>query len=231
MLLPHTGHFSSSCTSGFFCVPPMGLVVLQSGYPVQAKKVPKRPFFSTMGRPQFSQYSSSPCSARSILSTSGRSTVSSRVYVQSGYPVQAMKLPWRPHLITRGLPHFSQIKSDGTAHRLDHQGPAALLADQVGGPFHPLDVGHVLFGVLQVFVELFVELPDGHAPGDLPRFDLVQFLLHAGGILDVENIVEVLEQQPGDHSAQLGGVETAALLPHVLALLNKIGRASCRERS
>jgi hypothetical protein len=31
MLLPHAGHFSSSCTSGFFCVPPMGLVVLQSG--------------------------------------------------------------------------------------------------------------------------------------------------------------------------------------------------------
>src|ERR1039457_4818492 len=44
---------------------------------------------------------------------------------------------------------------------LDHQGLAALLADQVGGPFHPLDVGHVLFGVLQVFVELFEELPDG----------------------------------------------------------------------
>src|ERR1035441_7858708 len=42
-----------------FRMQPMGLVVLQSRYPVQAKKVPKRPFFSTMGRPQFSQYSSS----------------------------------------------------------------------------------------------------------------------------------------------------------------------------
>ena len=35
-LLPHCGHFSSSGTSDFFCVPPICLVVLQSGYPEQA---------------------------------------------------------------------------------------------------------------------------------------------------------------------------------------------------
>ena len=103
---------------------------------------------------------------------------------------------------------------------LDHQILAALLARQAGGPLHPLDVGHVLFGVLQVLVEPFVELADGLAPGNLPRFDLVQLLFHARGVLNVEDIVEVLQQQPGHHSAQLGGVEPTALLLHVLAFLN-----------
>src|ERR1035441_525945 len=102
----------------------------------------------------------------------------------------------------------------------DHQGLAALLAVQAGGLLHPLDVGHVLFGVLQVLVEPFVELADSLAPGDLPRFNLVEFLLHAGGVLDIEDVVEVLEQQAGDDSAQFGGVEPAALLLHILALLN-----------
>src|ERR1035437_7067384 len=50
---------------------PICLVILQSGYPEQARKVPKRPFFRTMGRPQFSQYSSSPCSATSTSVLSG----------------------------------------------------------------------------------------------------------------------------------------------------------------
>jgi hypothetical protein len=37
---------------------------------------------------------------------------------KSGYPVQARKLPCRPHFTTSGLPHFSQIKSVGFSIRL-----------------------------------------------------------------------------------------------------------------
>ena len=106
---------------------------------------------------------------------------------------------------------------------LNHQGFAALLAGQVGGLLHPLDVGHMLFGVLQIFVELFVELADGFAPGNLSRFDLVQLLFHARGVLHVEDVVKILEQQSGNHPAQLGWVKTATILPYVLSLLN------CRE--
>jgi hypothetical protein len=47
--------------------------------------------------------------------------------------------------------------------------------------------------VLQVLVELFVELADGRAPGDLPRFDLIQLLFHAGRVFDIEDIVEILQ--------------------------------------
>jgi len=50
----------------------------------------------------------------------------------------------------QGLPHFSHVKSVAS---------------------HPLDVGHVLFGVLQVFVEALVELRHGGAPVELAFLD------------------------------------------------------------
>ena len=103
---------------------------------------------------------------------------------------------------------------------LDHQGLAALLADQVGGLLHPLDVGHVLFGVLQVLVEALVELAHGLAPVELAVFDLVELLFHPRRVLHVEDVVEALEQQIGHHHAEFGGREVAAFLLHVLALLN-----------
>ena len=59
-------------------------VVLHSGYPVHARNWPKRPRFIAIGLPQFSHgsISSSP------LSDSGSWTSTSRVLVQSGYPLQ-----------------------------------------------------------------------------------------------------------------------------------------------
>src|SRR5579863_7301798 len=114
MVLPHCGHFSSSGTSCCFWAPPSCLVVLHSGYPEHARNCPNRPFLSTIGRPQFSQYSVSSCSETPPVSDAG----SSRVLVHSGYPVHAMNFPCRPHLITIGLPHFSQTRSVATSIRL-----------------------------------------------------------------------------------------------------------------
>src|SRR5208283_5452573 len=103
---------------------------------------------------------------------------------------------------------------------LDYQRLAALLANQVGGLLHPLDIRHVLFGVLQVLVEALIELLHGDAPVDLPVLDLVELGLHARRIRDVEDVVEAFEQQVGDHHAEFGGSEAAAILLDVIALLN-----------
>src|ERR1035438_6526988 len=54
---------------------------------------------------------------------------------------------------------------------LDDQRLAALLARQVGGLLHPLDVGHVLFGVLQVMVEFFVKIGHGAPPVEFAFLD------------------------------------------------------------
>ncbi len=113
---------------------------------------------------------------------------------------------------------------------LDDQRLAALLADQVGGLFHPLDVGHVLFGVLQVLVELAVELAHGRAPVERPFFDLVQLLFHSRRVLHVEDVVEALEQKVGHHHAELGGSEPAALLGHIFALQNRREDGGVRGR-
>ena len=78
-----------------------------------------------------------------------------------------MKLPCLPHLITIGLPHFSQIRSVGFSIRL----MSVMLR----------------FGVLQVLRELLVELGHGLAPLELAFLDLVELLFHARRVGDVED--------------------------------------------
>ena len=84
---------------------------------------------------------------------------------------------------------------------LDHQGLAALLANQVGGFLHPLDIGHVLFGVLDILIEALVELAHGGTPIELAVFDIVKLLLHARGVSHVEDVGETFEQKVRHHHA------------------------------
>ena len=83
-----------------------------------------------------------------------------------------------------------------------------------------LDVGHVLFGVLEILVEALVELGHGDAPVEFAIFDFVELLFHPRGVLHLEDIVETLQQQAGDDDAQLRGGEPSAFLADVLALQN-----------
>src|SRR5437588_282464 len=109
--------------SGTFLPWSRRLVVLQSGYPVHAMNCPKRPRFSTIGRPQFSQYSSCDVSCRSAESRSGRSMGFSLVNVQLfgsvlSYELHAKNDPCFPHLITSGEPHRSHFSSVAFSIRL-----------------------------------------------------------------------------------------------------------------
>src|SRR5919206_5361352 len=99
------------------------LMYLQSGYPLQEMNSPKRPCLSTMGRPQFSQYSSCEVSCTSAVSRSGRSMGFSLVKVQLlgsslSYELHAKNDPCLPHLITSGEPHRSHFSSVGFSIRL-----------------------------------------------------------------------------------------------------------------
>ena len=47
-------------------------------------------------------------------------------------------------------------------------------------------------------------------PGLLAFFNLVEFFFQARGVLEVENILEVLDQQIGDDQADLRGSELAS---------------------
>src|ERR1035437_6663690 len=102
-----------------------------------------------------------------------------------------------------------------------HEGLAALAAHLTGGFFHPLDVGHVLFGVLQIFVEALVEVGHGNPPVEFALFDFVEFFFHPRGVLHLEDVVETLQQQAGHDDAQFRGRGAAAFLLDVLALQNR----------
>src|ERR1035438_8411918 len=71
MLRPHLGPSSARGRSGTFLPWSRCRVVLQSGYPVHAMNCPKRPRFSTITRPQFSQYSSCVVSCTSAAIVPG----------------------------------------------------------------------------------------------------------------------------------------------------------------
>src|SRR6185437_5782125 len=92
----------------------------------------------------------------------------------------------------------------------DDHGLAALLAHVLGGRFHALVVLHVLFGVVEVGRTALVELGQGIGPTFPPLFDLVELFLHAGGILQLEDVLEIRGQELVDHGAELGGMELAA---------------------
>jgi hypothetical protein len=44
-------------------------------------------------------------------------------------------------------------------------------------------------------------------------------VLHGRRVLDVHDVLEVLDQQVGDHEPELGGIQLALALLHVVAAL------------
>ena len=111
---------------------------------------------------------------------------------------------------------------------LDHQRRAALFTLLVGGLLHPLDVFHVLFGILQVLLEFLPEVRHGVLPLLFSFFDFVELFFQTRRVLHIENVLEVLDQQIGDDETNLGRNKLAAELLNILPLLNRGKNGSVR---
>ena len=99
---------------------------------------------------------------------------------------------------------------------LDDHGGSALVALLVGLLLHALDVLHLLAGAEEVSFELAPELRERVEVVVGAVLDLVELLLHRGGVLDVHDVVEVVDEQVRHHEAELGGEELALALLDVL---------------
>ena len=69
-------------------------------------------------------------------------------------------------------------------------------------------------------MEAGVEVGQDLLPGDLPLLHLVQLLLHMGRKGDVDDILEPVHHQAGDHLAQGRGPEALFLLQHIIPVLD-----------
>src|SRR6202140_1206508 len=91
----------------------------------------------------------------------------------------------------------------------------------VGGLLHTLDVFHMLLGVSEILGKLLVKLGERVVPCLLAFFNLVELFFQPRGVLEIENIFEILDQQIGDDQADLRGSELASNLLRVLPLLDR----------
>src|SRR5262249_22785588 len=80
---------------------------------------------------------------------------------------------------------------------------------------------HVVASVAQINDELFQELADGVAPGQLALFDFVELLLEARGEGNIEDVVKRLDEQATDALTEHGGRKASLLLLYVFALDNR----------
>src|ERR1035441_9892273 len=103
---------------------------------------------------------------------------------------------------------------------LDDERRTAEFTLFVGGFLHTLDVFHVLLGVSEILGKLLVKLSERAVSCLLAFFNLVELFFQARGVLEVENVFEVLDQQIGDDQANFGGHELAAGFLRVLPLLD-----------
>src|SRR4030088_1899523 len=103
---------------------------------------------------------------------------------------------------------------------LDDQRRSAELALFVGRLLHTLDVFHVLLGVSKILSELLVKLGERVVARLLAFFNLVELFCQARGVLEVENVFKILDQQIGDDQADLRGSELASDFLRVLPLLD-----------
>ncbi len=87
---------------------------------------------------------------------------------------------------------------------LDDQRRAAALALLVRRLLHTLDVFHVLLGVSEILGELLVELSQRVFPLFFSFFNFVELFFEARGVLEIENVLEVFDQQIGDDQANFG---------------------------
>ena len=98
--------------------------------------------------------------------------------------------------------------------------PVAALGALLARGHARLEVLHVLAGGGQGLLEGAVEVRHGLLEGELAVLDAVEVALHARGVLGIHQVVEALDQQVGDHHAQLRGLEAALVLLHVVPVLD-----------
>ena len=118
-----------------------------------------------------------------------------------------------PNLPTRfsiGLPHFSHDLAD-----LD-----ALL-----------EIDHFLAGAREILLELLVERGERLHVVGLALLDLVEIVLEAARVLDVDDVVEALGEQIADHQAERGRLEPAFDLVDVVAILQHADDRRVRARA
>ena len=108
-----------------------------------------------------------------------------------------------------------------TAHLDDHF-PTAELADFVSfliGHLQPLAF-HGNFCIGQFLAETFVEFAQQSFPVLLTLFHGIQSGLHVGGKFHIDNIIEPLHHQSGNHFTQSRGHQALVLLDDVIPVLN-----------
>src|SRR6185437_1762855 len=103
---------------------------------------------------------------------------------------------------------------------LDDERRTAALALFISGLLNTLDVFHVLRSVFEVLLELFVEIGERLRPGFLAFLNLVQLFFELGGVLNIEDVAEVLDQKIGNDQADFRRREFSAQLLHILPLLD-----------
>src|SRR5438270_4574021 len=101
---------------------------------------------------------------------------------------------------------------------LDQHRRSAALADLVG--LHAfLEVLHLLAGAREILLVLLVELLERVDVIGLPLLDLVEILFEVARVGDVDDVVEALGQEIGDHHAEHRRLEAPVILADVVAVL------------
>ena len=97
---------------------------------------------------------------------------------------------------------------------------AAALADDVGHLVGDLDAlfVEVLLGLLQLAGEAVVKAAQHGAVIGPAVLDLVELILHRGGELDVDDVVELVDHQVGDGDAEARRAQAAPVLDDVFAV-------------
>ena len=102
------------------------------------------------------------------------------------------------------------------AHLVDHHRPA-LFAGNVGHLILNGDLFDAGLGLFQILFKWPVEVAHDGVPVHLSLFHVVEFLLHVGGELYVDDVGEVLAHQIVDDLAQFRGDEALVLARHIAA--------------
>ena len=105
---------------------------------------------------------------------------------------------------------------------LDDHLSAAQLTDLLGLLLGDLEPGVLegLLGLLHIPVKALVEVFQYLLPGDFPLLDQIQLLLHMGGELHVDDVLEPVHHQARHHLAERRGPEAFFLFHHVVAVLD-----------
>src|SRR2546430_3748086 len=89
----------------------------------------------------------------------------------------------------------------------------------------------MLLRIAKVFFELLVEIAEGLSPTFFAFFDFVEFFFEASGVLNIENVGKVLDQQIGYDQSDFRRIKFSSDLLHVLPLLNGAKDRGIRGRT